>query len=206
MEATGGTTLASNLVDIDSLVEHNPMTPREPRMMESPKQTDEAASERSRDPSPDISHSESHSEDGLEKICDPDAHGRYVKVIAKAEAPPVTVEALFEKLKCAEAEREANAYQKMIGANQADHQRMDAADEGKVLQPTEAQAGLPVVAPVEALIQVDDDDPGLGILEGHMADAVNAEAAKEEHNQYTVPSQGGKMRAMSELLGGDKPS
>ena len=52
---------------------------------------------------------------------------------------------------------------------------------------------------------MDDDDPGLGMLEGHMAHAANAESAKAEHNQYAVLSLGGKMKAMSELLGDRQP-
>ena len=108
LEATGGTTLASNLVDTDSLVEHSPMAPREPRMMEPPKQTVETAKERSRDPL--HCQSESHSEDGLGRIWDParNEHSRFVKVIVKARAPQVMMDAPIEK--CGKVECGVNAY------------------------------------------------------------------------------------------------
>ena len=152
-ELTSDTTLIPTLADIESTVGRDSVTQCEPRMMESPKQLDKTAGERSRDPSPDSSQSEPDSE-GPErmKIHDLGEYRRYTGTIEKIEAPHITVDQLIEA--CGEAEREVNAYQEKVNAY---------------------QAGLQGSAPVQPLRSLCDGDSGLAVLEGHMAHGASAE-------------------------------
>ena len=167
--------------------------------MDSPVQTEDIVRERSRNPSPDISQPVSHFEDGLERIVDPDALDRYDGIVVQTRAPALTMRRLL--VTCTGVEQEVEAYHRGGGACLSDRHRVDRAEEGGGLQhPVETQADVPVAAPLETLMQVGDDDPGLGVLEGHMAHVISAESAKEEHNQNAALSPGGKMKVMSELL------
>ena len=98
--------------------------------MESPKQTEETMRERSRNPSPDTSQSGSHSEDGLERIGDPDVLGRFDTMVAKTEATALPMGELL--VTCAGVEREVNAYHERVGTHQGDHQRMNLTEGGEL--------------------------------------------------------------------------
>jgi len=167
--------------------------------MESPVQTEDTRRERSRNPSPDTDQPVSPSEDGLERIADLDELDRYDALLDKARARPLTCDDLL--VTCKSREQEAEAYHRETGACLSIQQRVDRAEDGGGLRhPGETQADEPVAVPLETLVRAGDDDPGLGVLEGHMDHATSAEAAKEEYKRYAAMSPGGKVEAMSELL------